>query len=295
MKFHKSLFLLMLCFSVGTGSAIAQEGQGDVVYVPTPQVTVDTMLEMAQVTQKDFLIDLGSGDGRILITAAKRYGANGFGVDLDTYLLNQARFAAKREGVADKVDFREENLFTTDLSRATVITSYLLPEMNEKLRPTLLALKPGTRIVAHDYDMGSWHPDEEKTLIVPEKTVGDPGKSYVFLYIVPAKVAGLWESLVTVGSRTAVYEFDFDQAFQQVSGDLKVDSKPVRLPLFKIKGDAIRFNVDTPFGRHRFVGRVTGDVIEGTVTIGASGKPQKWTARLKRRDPMRMSALGAAR
>lgn len=295
MKFYKSLFSFMLFLAVGTGSAIAQEGQGDVVYVPTPQVTVDTMLEMAKVSGKDFVIDLGSGDGRILITAAKRYGAHGFGVDLDTYLLNQARMSAKREGVADKVEFREENLFTTDLTRATVITSYLLPEMNEKLRPTLLTLKPGTRIVAHDYDMGSWHADEEKTLIVPEKTVGDPGKSYVFLYIVPARVAGLWESLVTVGSRTAVYEFDFDQAFQQVSGDLKVDNKPVRLPLFKMKGDAIRFDVDTPVGKHRFVGRVAGDVIEGTVTIGASGKPQKWTARLKRRDPMRMSALGGSR
>ena len=161
--------------------ATAQDGRGDVVYVPTPQVVVDEMLRMAKVGAKDFVIDLGSGDGRIVITAAKKHGARGFGVDLDTYLLKIANDNAKKEGVADRARFVEQNLFETDLSQATVITSYLLPEMNEQLRPKLLTLKPGTRVVAHDYHMGEWDPDEEKTLIVPEKTVGDPGKSYIYL------------------------------------------------------------------------------------------------------------------
>ena len=121
--------------------AAAQEGRGDVVYVPTPQISVDTMLQMAKIGPKDFLIDLGSGDGRIVITAASKFGASGFGVDLDTYLLKLANQNAKKAGVTDKVRFVEENLFETDLSRATVISTYLLPEMNLKLRPKLMALK----------------------------------------------------------------------------------------------------------------------------------------------------------
>ncbi len=281
----------LLAAALLPAAAWAQEGKGDVVYVPTPQVVVDEMLNMARVGSSDFVIDLGSGDGRIVITAAKKYGARGFGVDLDPVLIKQARANAKTEGVADRVYFREENLFTTDLSPATVITSYLLPEMNAKLRPTLMSLKPGTRIVAHDYDIDGWDPDAEKTIEVPEKVVGDSGKSYIFFYIVPARIAGRWESLVQVGGRAVIYEFDFDQSFQRVSGDLRVDNQPTRLPLFKVRGDRIVFEVDAPQGKHRFQGTVQGDTIRGTVAIGAA-KPLPWTATLKRRGEMRVSALG---
>src|SRR5690348_9909292 len=176
----KSLGFLVLASMLAASAAQAQDGRGDVVYVPTPQIVVDEMLRMAKISASDYLIDLGSGDGRIVITAAKKFGASGFGVDLDTYLLKMANENAKKEGVTDRVHFVEQNLFETDLSRATVISSYLLPEMNQKLRPKLLALKPGTRVVAHDYAMGEWDPDQEKTLIVPEKVVGDPGKSYAY-------------------------------------------------------------------------------------------------------------------
>jgi len=280
-----------------TAPAGAQEGRGDVVYVPTPQVAVDEMLKMAKVSPNDFVIDLGSGDGRIVITAAKKFGARGLGVDLDTVLLRRARDGAQREGVADRVQFVEQNLFDTDLARATVITTYLLPEMNERLRPKILALKPGTRVVAHDYDMGEWQPDEEKTLVVPEKTVGDPGKSYIFFWVVPATIAGRWESLIYTGGRGIVYEFDFDQSFQRVSGDLRVDGKDARLPIFNVRGDRVSFEVDAPSGsglvKHRFQGVVKQDRIEGTVTI-AGQKPLKWAAQLKRRGELRFSALGAA-
>jgi len=160
------LKVLGLCIALFAPAAVAQEGQGDVVYVPTPQSVVDEMLRMAKVGASDFLIDLGSGDGRIVITAAKRYGARGFGVDLDRYLLKVANSNARKEGVADRARFIEQNLFETDLSQATVITSYLLPEMNERLMPKILALKPGTRVVAHDYSMGEWDPDDSDTLIV---------------------------------------------------------------------------------------------------------------------------------
>jgi hypothetical protein len=157
-------------------TALAQTGKGDVVYVPTPQVVVDEMLKMAKVGPKDYLIDLGSGDGRIVITAAKRLGAQGFGVDLDQYLLKIANANAAKEGVTDRARFVEQNLFETDLSPATVISSYLLPEMNRKLRPKLLGLKPGTRIVAHDYSMGQWTADEEKNADRPGKDRGRSGK-----------------------------------------------------------------------------------------------------------------------
>jgi hypothetical protein len=273
-------------------AAWAQEGKGDVVYVPTPQNVVDEMLDMAKVGPNDFLIDLGSGDGRIVITAAKKFGTRGFGVDLDPVLVKEARANARREGVADRVQFREENLFSTDLSSATVITSYLLPEMNLKLRPTLMTLKPGTRVVTHDYDIDGWYPDEEKTISVPGKDVGDPGKSYIFFYIVPATIAGRWESLMQMGGRSVIYEFEFDQSFQRVTGDVRVDNRPVRLPLFEMRGERLAFEVDAPQGKHRFQGSVKGHTIQGTVTIDG-GKPLPWTAQLKRRDEMRVSAIDA--
>jgi hypothetical protein len=294
MRIAKQLLFAISLAVVFSTAAWAQEGRGDVVYVPTPQVAVDEMLKMAKVTASDFVIDLGSGDGRILITAAKKFGARGLGVDLDTVLLKKARDGAAREGVSDRVQFVEQNLFLTDLSRATVITSYLLPEMNEKLRPKILALKPGTRLVAHDYDMGEWQPDEQKTLNVPEKTVGDPGKSYLFFWVVPAAIAGEWESLIYTGGRGVIYEFDFDQSFQVVSGDARVDGKDVRLPIFNMRGDRVSFELDAPLGprlvKQRFQGQVKQDMIEGTVTI-AGQKPLKWSARLKKRGELRMSAL----
>ncbi len=281
-------------------AALGQEGAGDVVYVPTPQVVVDEMLRMAKVGSGDYVIDLGSGDGRIVITAAKKFGARGFGVDLDTVLLKMANENAKNEGVADRARFFERNLFETDLSSATVITTYLLPEMNLKLRPKLLSLKPGTRVVVHDYAIAEWEPDDEMTLPVPEKTVGDPGKSYIFLYIVPARVAGRWASELPVGSRAVRYEFSFEQNFQLVQGSVRVDQREFRLPQFRIAGEQLAFNLNVPMGgavvSHRFRGWVKGDAIEGTVTVG-EGSGQRvmpWRAKLTQRGEANMGAAGAA-
>jgi len=281
--------------------ALAQTGKGDVVYVPTPQVVVDEMLKMAKVGAKDYLIDLGSGDGRIVITAAKRLGARGFGVDLDQYLLKIANASAQKEGIADRARFIEQNLFETDLSQATVITSYLLPEMNRKLRPRLLALKPGTRVVAHDYSMGEWNADEEKTLIVPEKTVGDAGKSYIYLYIVPAHVGGTWESQILIGSQAVPYAFNFDQEFQVVTGQMRAGASEVSLPRFKVSGDEVSFNVTATVGGgpviHRFRGWVKGDAIEGNVTVSGETTGQRvipWAAKQTARRQMRMGSDGVA-
>ncbi len=273
--------------------AAAQEGRGDVVYVPTPQISVDTMLQMAKIGPKDFLIDLGSGDGRIVITAASKFGASGFGVDLDTYLLKLANQNAKKAGVTDKVRFVEENLFETDLSRATVISTYLLPEMNLKLRPKLMSLKPGTRIVTHDYHLGEWDPDEQRELIVPEKKVGEPGISYVFSYVVPARVPGKWQSLVNIGGRETPLEFNLIQEFQEVDGKVEIRDRSADLR-GRIMGENIRMVAGGRNGvaRHEFSGRVDGDTIKGTLVVGEGAARQQtaWVARLTQRGELKRAS-----
>ncbi len=273
-------------------TAHAQEGQGDVVYVPTPQVVVDEMLKIARVGPGDYIIDLGSGDGRIVITAAKQYGARGFGVDLDKYLLGVANKTAQAEGVADRAQFVERNLFETSLDAATVITSYLLPEMNLKLRPKILALKPGTRVVCHDYHMGEWLPDDQKTIPVPEKQVGNPGVSYIYLWLVPAKIAGEWQSRLKTAAGESQYAFTFDQLFQEISGTLRLNQQTTKFNT-KVKGDRLSFVVLPKVAgrvlRHEFSGRINGDTIEGTVKIGEGSAQREapWKATLVKRTEVR--------
>lgn len=182
----------------------------DVPFVTTPDRVTLAMLEMAAVRRSDRLVDLGSGDGRIVITAARRFGASGLGVEIDPELVQRSRDAAARAGVADRAVFREQDLFATDLAGASVITMYLLPDVNLRLRPRLLALAPGTRIVSHDWDLGEWQPDRTLTLDVPEKTLGRDKRSRVHLWIVPAALEGLW-----CGARGR--ELRIEQRFQQAS------------------------------------------------------------------------------
>ena len=292
MKFLKQAAVLLSAL-VLTAAAHAQSGVGDVVYVPTPQIVVDEMLLMAKVNKADYLIDLGSGDGRFVITAAKKHGARALGVDLDTYLLKVANAAALKENVADRVTFREQNLFETDISEATVVSTYLLPEMNLKLRAKIMRLKPGTRVVAHDYNMGDWYPDEQKTLVVPEKKVGNPGISYIFSWVVPALAAGKWQSQVNIGGKDATYEFDVVQFFQNLDGDATADGARGELR-GKMSGEQLRFSLTGKSGqkieRHEFSGQLAGETITGTVRIGegAAQRQAAWTAkRLKRGELVR--------
>lgn len=164
----------------------------EVPFVTTPDNVTLEMLGAAQVGPTDHVIDLGSGDGRIVILAAKRFGASGLGVEIVPDLVAQSQRNAQAAGVAQRVAFREQDLFQTDMSAATVITMYLLPEVNLKLRPQLLALKPGTRIVSHDWDMGDWLPDRSTVVPVPDKKLGLAKSSKVHLWVVPAQVQGLW-------------------------------------------------------------------------------------------------------
>ncbi|WP_114782789.1 class I SAM-dependent methyltransferase [Botryobacter ruber] len=181
MKTFRSFFLVLLLFLGATAVADAQmysKPKLDVPYVPTSRAVVDAMLKLANVTQDDVLYDLGCGDGRIVITAAKKYGATGTGVDIDPQRIHEANENARTEEVTDKVKFVEGNLFEMDLSDATVVTMYLLPSVNLKLRPRLLEqLKPGTRIVSHAFDMGDWEP--EQTVLVNGSTI--------YLWTIPEK------------------------------------------------------------------------------------------------------------
>ena len=294
----KSMRTLLTGFAASaalfTAPAMAQEGRGDVVYVPTPQVVVDEMLRMAKVGPNDYLIDLGSGDGRFVISAAQK-GARAFGVDLDTYLLRLARENAQKAGVTDKATFIEQNLFETDLSKASVVSTYLLPQMNLKLRPKILQLKPGTRVVAHDYHMGAWYPDDQREIPVPEKKVGKAGLSYVYLWYVPAVVAGKWKADVNVAGKPVPYELTFDQSFQILEGNM-TSGKDSTLVRGRLNGDSINF-IAQPKGspgnqRHEFTGKVNGDTIDGIVRIGEGNavKEAKWTAKLTQRAELRRAS-----
>lgn len=167
-------------------------GADEVPFVVSPDSVTLAMLSTAKVTSEDYVIDLGSGDGRIVILAAKRFGARGLGIEIDPDLVAKSRENARNAGVGSRVSFREQDLFKTDLSPASVVTLYLLPEVNMQLRPKLLQLRPGTRIVSHDFDMQDWEPDKTLTVDAPDKAIGLGKTSKVYLWIVPARVEGLW-------------------------------------------------------------------------------------------------------
>src|SRR5689334_213323 len=195
---------------------------GTVPYVQTPMEIVERMLRMAEVKPGDRLIDLGSGDGRIVIEAAKR-GASGLGVDLDPSLVKLATENAARAGVADRAQFRVMDLFDADLSNATVVAFYLLPEFNEKLLPRLLRLKPGTRIVSHDGGIGDWHSDEKLEMRAPEKPVGVGGVSTVELWIVPADASGTWTA--DIPGHGERWRFRIQQKYQVLDIDTSAQGR----------------------------------------------------------------------
>ncbi len=231
---------------------VGQAGK-DVVWVPTPQALVDKMLEMAAVTPQDYLIDLGSGDGRTVITAAKR-GIRAHGIEYNSDMVTLATRNAAAANVSDKATFAKADIFESDYSKATVITLFLLPQLNLKLRPTLLDLKPGTRIVSNSFTMDDWQPDETATI-----TDGCTSWCTALFWIVPAKVGGTWR----VGESDLV----LTQQFQKISGTLG----GAAITDATLKGDAIAF---TAWGT-KYTGRVAGNSMQGSATGGSA---PSWTA-----------------
>jgi SAM-dependent methyltransferase len=254
---------------------------GTVPYVQTPMEIVERMLRMAEVKQEDYVIDLGSGDGRIIIEAAKR-GARGLGVDIDPNLVRHATENAKKAGVEDKVQFLAKDIFDTDLSPATVVTMYLLPEFNVKLLPRLLALKPGTRIVSHDGGIGDWPADETLEMRAPEKTVGVGGVSRVELWIVPADAAGLWTAELPMHGGT--WRLRIKQKFQMLDIDAAAQGRDLLVRASRLRGEEIKVIVTGIVnGRawhHYFVGAVKDDRISGELIIsdGNNKRSFPWTA-----------------
>lgn len=229
-----AVLLSLLFLQVSSASSVGSDFGStalDVPFVPTREAVVEAMLRMGQVGEQDLLYDLGSGDGRIVIAAAKEHGAHGVGVDLDPQRVREAKANARSAGVEDKVEFIEGDIFKTDFSRATVVTMYLLPAVNLKLRPRILEeLKPGTRVVSHAFDMGEWQPDQKEQV----------GGSYVYMWIVPAPVAGTWQWQGTDGSG---YQVELEQDFQQLSGQAWIDGKPAQVEMAELQGDQLRLSI----------------------------------------------------
>ncbi len=199
-----------------TLAAVPAFAQDEVPFIVTPDNVTLAMLQLAGVGPQDHVIDLGSGDGRIVITAAKRFGASGLGVEIVPDLVKQSQDNARKAGVAAKVEFRTQDLFETELSRASVVTMYLLPEVNLQLRDRVLALAAGTRIVSHDWDMGEWAPDRTVTVDVPDKAIGREKLSRVHLWVVPARVHGRW--CTAGGSMQVVQRFQTFSASVTLAG-----------------------------------------------------------------------------
>jgi hypothetical protein len=227
---------------------VGQAGK-DVVWVPTPQALVDKMLDMAKLTPQDFHMDLGSGDGRTVITAAKR-GARSLGIEYNPKMVELSRFNAQKEGVTSRATFQEADLFTVDLSKANVITLFLLPSINMKLRPKILELRPGTRIVSNTFSMEDWQADETQTIS------GDCSSwCTALLWIVPAKVDGTW----TLGQTPLVLK----QQFQMLSGTLGSTA----ITNGRLRGTEITFTA----GNATYTGQVEGNTIKGMVKGGPGG------------------------
>jgi hypothetical protein len=263
----KSIGKIVLAFSLvllsaGPG-ALAQSGKEeyephvgqagkDVVWVPTPQALVDRMLDMGKVTAKDYVIDLGSGDGRTVITAAKR-GAKALGIEYNPDMVELSKRNAAKEGVTDKANFMKADLFESDFSQATVITMFLLPDINLRLRPKILNLKPGTRIVSNSFDMGEWKADE--TVNAGE---GCTNWCTAYLWIVPAKVEGTW--------KLPQGELKLKQTFQMVSGTLKNGGNTAQISNGKLNGDQISFTA----GGTQYTGHVNGNAMDISSKSGSN-------------------------
>ena len=236
---------------------IGQPGK-DVVWVPTVPALVDKMLDMAHVTAGDVLIDLGSGDGRTVIAAARR-GARALGIEYNADMVELSTQNAAKEGVSAQATFVKADLFDTDLSKATVVTMFLLPDINVRLRPKILELAPGTRIVSNTFTMGDWMPDETTKI-----EDGCTNWCSALLWIVPAKVTGGW--------KLQQGELHLKQSYQVVAGTFEAGPASGLVVNGRMRGDQISFLV----GASQFAGRVSGDVIEGTIT--KDGKATRWKA-----------------
>jgi hypothetical protein len=242
---------LLGCAVLASLLAAASAAAQHVPYFPTPQALVDRMLELAEVKSLDFLIDLGCGDGRIPVTAAQRYGATALGVDFDAQRIVEAEANSRRAGVTGRVTFRKEDLFETDISKASVLTLYLSLRINIKLRPRVLeTMQPGSRVLSHDFNMGDWLPDRTERI---------DGR-VLYLWIVPAKVGGTWQLTYEGPQGPTSFELTLAQRFQELEGSAMIDGKAAPLRDALVTGERVGFALDTGHGQSR---RFEGRLVDG--------------------------------
>jgi len=299
--FKKSLIsLLAVTTLILLSSGAAQQKKPEVPYVPTPDEVVAEMLKMANVGKNDVLYDLGCGDGRIVITAAKKFGCRGVGIDIDPVRIRESRENAIKAGVSDRVRFIQADLFDAEISKATVVTLYLLSKVNLRLRPKLFReLDPGTRVVSHQFSMEKWEPDatssvkllEDRELHIEEHwdlyQVEDWDLHTVYSWIIPGNVSGIWKLTIPDISRKNELTLKLDQEFQRVRGEAfeGASSIPIFIEDEKIKGNIFQFTLERKLGKRtekmHFKGSVEGHDMKGTLKIeGSPGKEKlKWEAR----------------
>jgi SAM-dependent methyltransferase len=240
----------------------------DVPFVPTPMEVVEVMLTMADIKPGDLLYDLGCGDGRIVVTAAKNFGIKAIGIDIDPIRISESNKNAAENGVTDKVKFLNQNLFEADFKDATVVTMYLLTSVNRRLRPKLLAeLKPGTRLVSHRFDMGEWEPDKTQSVKLFD---GYDDDRAVYYWVVPANITGDWKwDVAPAGTEARHYEFTPYQKFQTFSGVVTQGSSPLPVEGATVSGDKVQFKLEEEVGGKKvfflYEGSVKGHTITGTV------------------------------
>ncbi len=245
------------------------------VFVATPLEVAISMLKLAGVRDRDLVYDLGSGDGRIVIAAAKHYGARAVGIDIDSNLVAESRRSADSAGVGERVEFRRGDLFRTDLREATVVTLYLGRTLNERLRPKLFReLRPGSRVVSQNFDMGDWAPDS--VAIVRGRHFAE---TPVHLWVMPAQTAGTWDVRVEGASAGAErLRLVLRQRFQELGGEAHTAGGPVPIENARIRGDRVGFTLAGEGGKRRFEGTVSGDSAEGAVISGPGGERRRWQA-----------------
>jgi SAM-dependent methyltransferase len=291
-RFRRILFSFILAGGVwmSWGVAYSQEPIPEVPYVPTPEEVVVEMLKMAGVNQNDIVYDLGCGDGRIVITAARLFGARGVGVDNDPNLIRQSNENARMAGVTDRVKFIEQDLFETDIREATVVALYLLPELNLKLRPKLLRdLRPGSRVVTHEFDMGEWRPDNmarvPKVKLYYHPSVPYEKDTYFYYWVVPANAEGIWRWTLSTPSGDRDCTLRLVQKFQEIRGTVQMEGREAPIRAARLVGDEFSFTLgedgEKEEGVMSFNGRIHEDGITGRVEIrgGPSAGHYAWAAK----------------
>ena len=253
-------------------------------YVPSPQSVVSDMLKFANVGPSDFVIDLGSGDGRIVLTAAKVFGARGFGVDINEKLVKEANESAKAQGIADRASFTVQDLFKTDIRKATVLTMYLLPNTVNMLKDKLQSeLRPGTRIVSHDYPLSGWLPEDFRQFDLQDKVeISGVTTTLIYLYLVPAHVQGAWSLKLPASMGKNPVRLELTQRITRVSGSARVGGKDVALEEGKLRGERLTFRLALDGKNYEFTGAVKGSSMEGSLLDIGSATRSAWSAAVAR-------------